>query len=292
MLDFLRNSLNLSAAEQKFRQYGKRPPGIFRNVCGKGSEANLVRASRSPELNRIVVFSVAALLLAAIADAQSPNSQPTYLSQPPFPAANIWMTIPVQWSPANDTVPASVRQARDQYFDQLIGYKVPLTPANVKGSGLSEGVPLPNLSEIPEVPDRTVLIATFTSYQPVLSSTGRSIYTEATFLVSNTFQDSSGRAAPGTSFVLVIPGGTVSADGLVLPFLVQPRQYSVAVGGKYLVVMSYHANGDFFILGRDWDVTSGVVKANFSSRPGSPSSLIGLSVSQLVTALNAQFGNK
>jgi hypothetical protein len=222
--------------------------------------------------------------------AQNPLSQPAYLSQPPFPAANLWMTNPLPWSPANDPVPSAVRQARDQYFDQLIGYREPLTPANVKGTGISEGVPLRNQSEIPELPNRTLVIATFTSYQPVLSRSGRAIYTEATFSVSNMFEDNSGHTTPGNNLVLIIPGGTVTTNGMVLSFLTQPRQYSVSLGRTYLLAMSYHTNGAFFILGKDWDVTDGVVKANFSVSSKAPASLIGLTLQQLVAKLDAQFG--
>lgn len=222
--------------------------------------------------------------------AQNPTSQPLFLSQPPFPAANLWMTTPIPWTPANDQAPVAVRQARDQYFDQIIGYREPLTPANVKGTGVSEGVPLRNQSEIPELPNRTLVIGTFNSYQPVLSRSGRAIYTEATFFVSNMFEDNSGHAIPGSTLVMIIPGGTVSTNAVVLSFLTQPRQYSVSVGKTYLLAMSYHANGTFFMLGKDWDVTDGVVKANFSVSPNAPASLIGLNLQQLVAKLNSQFG--
>jgi hypothetical protein len=57
----------------------------------------------------------------------------------PYPPANLWVTYPVTWVPANDPVPGSVRQQRDQYFDELIGLGVPLTPVNVRSRGFSEG---------------------------------------------------------------------------------------------------------------------------------------------------------
>jgi hypothetical protein len=137
-----------------------------------------------------LIFSGCAALLSQVVGlyAQNPSSQPAYLSQPPFPAANLWMTNPLPWSPASDPVPSPIRQARDKFFDQLIGNREPLTPANVKGAGISDGVPPPNQSEIPDFPNRAVALATFTSYQPVLSESRRAIYTEATFLVNDTFR--------------------------------------------------------------------------------------------------------
>jgi hypothetical protein len=135
------------------------------------------------------------------------------------------MTNPVPWSPATDPVPSPIRQTRDRYFDQLIGDRKPLTPENVKGTVISEGVPLPNQSEIPELPNRALVIATFISYQPVLSKSGKVIYTEATFSVNNMFEDNSGHAIPGSNLVLIIPGGTVvTTNGVVLSFLTQPSQ--------------------------------------------------------------------
>jgi hypothetical protein len=182
------------------------------------------------------------------------------------------------------------RQARDQYFDQLIGYRAPLTPETAKGSGLSEGVPLPNQEEIPNLPNRSVLIAAFLSYQPILSNSGRAIYTEVTFLVNNRFEDTSGREAPGSKFVLIIPGGTVTtSSGVTLSFMTQPRRFSINVGKTYLLAMSYHTNGDFFIVGKAWDVTDGIVRANFPLSSNTPATLIGLSLQQLTSKLNAQF---
>jgi hypothetical protein len=45
-------------------------------------------------------------------------------------------------------------------------------------------------------------------------------------------------------------------------------------------------------LGKDWDVTEGVVKANFSTSRKAPASLIGLTLPQLVAKLDAQFGKR
>jgi hypothetical protein len=201
------------------------------------------------------------------------------------------MTTPLPWVPGNDPVPSSVRQQRDQYFDELIGLPSALTPANVKSTGFSLGVPLPNQTEIPVLPDRAVVIASFSSYQPVLSRSGRSIYTEVTFSVSNSFQDPAGGIKTGSTIVLILPGGTVRTEaGLVLSFLTQPRRYFVAPGRIYLLALSFHSVGNFYSLGKNWDLTTGVVQQNFGASKQAPSTLVGLTVPQLITTLNAQFG--
>ncbi len=231
----------------------------------------------------IAVCTAGALFLQSGLYAQIPGSQPS------FHAGNLWMSNPVQWNPAKDLVPGSARRARDRYFDQLIGYRTPLTPETAKGSGLSEGVPFPNQEEIPKLPDRSVLIATFLSYQPVLSRSGRAIYTEVTFLANNTFEDASGHATPGSTFVLIVPGGTVTtSSGVTLSFMTQPRLYSINIGRTYLLAMSYRATGEFFMVGQDWDVTDGVVRANFPPSSKTPATLIGLSLQQLTAKLDAQ----
>jgi hypothetical protein len=131
----------------------------------------------------------------------------------PYPPANLWMTYPVNWAPADDPVPSSVRQQRDLYFDELIGLGAPLTPANVRSKGFSEGgVPLPNQQEIPQLANRTLVTATFESYQPVLSKSGRTIYTEVMFSVSNVFQDAAGDVTPSAQLAVILNGGTVNTE--------------------------------------------------------------------------------
>jgi hypothetical protein len=103
--------------------------------------------------------------------AQNPSSQPPYLSDSGFTnAANFWMTNPVPSPLANDPVPPATRQARDLHFDQVTGSPQPLTAGNAKESGLSEGVPLLNQTEIPDFPNRSIVIGTFIGYRPVLTT--------------------------------------------------------------------------------------------------------------------------
>jgi hypothetical protein len=243
----------------------------------------------------LTISSIAVLgLLQAPANrafGQPPQSQPPYLSQPPFQPANLWMKDPVAWSPQSDLVPSSLRGQRDQYFDELIGLPVALTPLNAGSRLFSEGASARVQPEIPELPNRALVIATFQSYQPVLSMSGRAIYTEATFSVSSVFQ-AAGNVMPGKSLVLILPGGTVKTPaGDILSFLTQPRKYFVSTGRTYLLAVSFHPTGEFFMLGKGWDLSDGVVKPNFSRSAGTPATLDGLTVAQLTATLNTQFGN-
>jgi hypothetical protein len=83
----------------------------------------------------------------------------------------------------------------------------------------------------------------------------------------------------------------VIANGAVLSFLTQPRQYSVSVGKTYLLAIAYYSEGDFFMLGKDWDVTDGVVKANFYGSRNAPATLVGMTLQQLLATLKAKFGS-
>lgn len=197
----------------------------------------------------------------------------TNLAKTPYPAANEWMTAPVLWLPANDPVPAAVRAERNQYFDAHIGFREPLTPATVTGAVLSDGAYLGKQPEIPNLPNRTVVIGTFTASQPVLSNSGRSIYTEAQFLVTNVFQDAAGN---------LNPGGTLE----------KPRRYSLQPQKTYLLVLSFHASGAFYTEGKSWDLSGGTVQANFDKGIQASSQLLGLTIQQAINQLNVQFGQQ
>jgi hypothetical protein len=252
----------------------------------------MIRADKqkSPLLALVVVMLATS---ASELGAQNPFSQPPYLSDSGFTnAANLWMTNPVPSPLANDPVPPAVRQARDLHFDQVTGSPQPLTPGNAKESGLSEGVPLSNQTEIPDFPNRSIVIGTFIGYRPVLTKSGRAIYTEISILVSRVFEDHSGVITPGSIQTIVIPGGTVRTAAGTISFLTQPRKYFVEPGRTYLLSLAYHPNGIFLVLGKNWDLTDGSVRANFSVSSRTPISLIGLSVQQLTTKLDRQFGKQ
>jgi hypothetical protein len=227
-------------------------------------------------MKSISFLSTCIVLMLASVQAEAQNSQTT--GPPP---ANLWMTYPVSWTPAADTVAASIRQQRDEFFDDFIGMGVPLTPSSAKSRAFSEGVPSPNQPEIPQLPNRTVVIGTFLSYQPVLSKSGRAIYTEVTLSVSNS----------SSALTLILNGGTViTQSGGVLSFLTNPSQFSIKPGRTYLFALSFYSRGGFYRVGKSWDLSGGTVQSNSPVSAQNPSTLVGMSVQQLIASLNAQFG--
>jgi hypothetical protein len=188
----------------------------------------------------------------------------------------------------------SVRSIRDEYFDRIIGHREVLTPENASRHFIGEGSFLGEQPEILEFPNRAVLIGTFSSYKSVLSASGRAIYTEAAIRVLEKFEDVSGASQPGVDITIALAGGTVSgSEAGTISYLTQPRSFFVQPGKTYLFVLGYHAVGDFYMVGKDWDLSDGTARANSSldlRRQGAGTSiLIGLTRAQLVQSLNKRF---
>jgi hypothetical protein len=137
------------------------------------------------------------------------------------------------------------------------------TPSEIgEGTGVSFAGDGP---EILDLPDRTILTATFTKHQSVLSSSEFSIYTEATLHVDEVFeaQSDSGRPIPHQDVTLLLPGGSVLLrSGRTLSYKVTPADMSLEPGHKYLLVLVHHRNGDFYTLADDWGISDGVVRPN------------------------------
>jgi hypothetical protein len=208
--------------------------------------------------------------------------------------ANAWMKTPTPKSDT-DSVPSPVRSLRDQFFDSALGHHEVLTPENAGLHHMSEGSFIGVQPEILEFPDRAVLIGTFKSFKSVLSASGRVVYTEAIIQVAEVFEDVSGASRPGADITIALPGGTVStSDGKAISYLTQPQSFFIQPGRTYLFVLGYYAAaGDIYMIGKDWDLSDGIVRANSGldlrrQREGT-SSLVGLTRAQLVQSLNKRF---
>jgi len=232
-----------------------------------------------------------ALILGSLIESLSVGQVKAPVAQP---APNAWMKTPTKRSDP-DSVAPPVRLLRDEYFDSInIGNREALTPENAGQHVISEGSFIGVQPEILEFPDRAVLIGTFTSFKSVLNASGRVIYTEAVVRVAETFEDVSGNTNRGADITIALPGGTVTTpDGNTISYLTQPRSFFMQPGKTYLFVLKFHAAGDFYMLGKDWDLSDGLVRANSGldlkrQREGT-SSLIGLTRAQLVQSLNKRF---
>lgn len=211
-----------------------------------------------------------------------------------FPAAraeNAWMSNPLSAHLA-DSVPATIRQQRDLFFDNGIGQRERLTPLTARNVAISEGSFFAGAPEIPEVENRKLVVVLFASYRPVLTASGRAIYTEVSLVVRDVLDNGMPAVNVGQTITLALPGGAVITDsGEILSFLTQPKPRYISPEKIYLMVLSYRPAGDFYLLGKAWDVSSGFVKTSFG--PHQPTeSLLGLTVEQVTALLKQRFGGK
>jgi hypothetical protein len=168
-------------------------------------------------------------------------------------------------TPSGDEISLSApfyRSERDHFWDSTaIAMRVSLTPENAGAAAVSEGVWSPNSPELPELPNRTILTATFTSFQSILTTSGRTVYTDVSFRVHDVVEGE--HVTPDSSITVSIAGGTVKASGVkVISYLTQPRDMFLQPGRTYLLVLSYKSSGDFYTLGEDWDISDGIARPN------------------------------
>lgn len=204
------------------------------------------------------------------------------------PAANAWMLTPTPYLEWNKDIPSSVREARDRDSDKgSAGQKYPLTSplSDAPGPGIGDGGF--KGPEIPLARNRVVLTGMFTKRRSVLSASEFSLYSEVTVHVDEVFDDQSGSGAhPGKDITILISGGTVTlASGRILSYNAGPIHYSLQPGRKYLLILSYHREGDFYVNRDDWDISDGTVRPDtvpdeYRAKHGL-SSLNGLAVQQL-----------
>lgn len=202
-------------------------------------------------------------------------------------SANKWMTDAIPLSLVRDNAPSEVRKTRDDYFDHIIGQPAPLTPDSARASHLAPGGNIGIPADFPGVDNRQIVIGTFTSFTPILSSSQKAIYTEVLFTSEEIFEKTQPSVASDRYLTVIIPGGTViTRNGLVLSFLTDPRPDFIQPGRRYILILSYHAKGDFNVLIRAWDISSSLVKPGINT---SKSPLLGLSVESVISLFRSKF---
>ncbi len=216
-------------------------------------------------LGRLTVFCVATLIGILQSPGQSPRQQDPFESTKKGwgrDPANSWMRTPVTPGNERDPQPAA-RMARDNYWDNLIGASAPL----FEPSAQARQMPIADMKSLPpEVPElgltRVLMIGKFERYRSFISASARSVYTEIDIRVDRAFAGTGGPYVNENSVVQIErPGGTVNTPwGKVLSYVIRPSEYDFQPGHTYLVLASYHREGDFYTVndkrGR-WDLTTG-----------------------------------
>ena len=250
-----------------------------------------------PGLWEIAVLG--ALLIFALATSAQTSSKSN-----PQPAANAWMLVPTPYLEWNRDVSPEIRAARDGYMDQVTPpvfaassdppQRIPLTSPDfheyVTPSGCDGAASGP---EIRDYPNRAIVIGRFINHHSVLSRSGYSLYTEITLSVEQVFENQTGShsLSPQQEITVVVPGGTVALpSNRTLTYLTRPREWSLQPNRIYLLLLSYHGEGEFYFVMGDWEVSDGAIRPNdcrtvYWARTGR-SSLNGLPTQQLGPALD------
>ena len=178
-------------------------------------------------------------------------------------ASNLWRTKPVDISSQVDTALADIRALRDAFWDSGIGSEGSLLDPATRSTYF------PNLSgdgdyrlslqpEFPNDPSLVWVIGRFENYHSYLSGTEKSIYTEIDFKVEEAIGAAGPGLKPGAIITLESAGGTVKTkNGVVLSYAIAPRQDALVPNGVYLLQVTYYPKEEFFLVDRQWDVSSG-----------------------------------
>ena len=214
----------------------------------------------------------------------------------PEPAANAWMLIPTPYLAWNEGVSPSIRAQRDHYWDKISMSDRPVTAPGA-GSISSEGGDDLTVDQydIPNIPNRVILTATFTEHSSVLSASEYSLYSEITLQVDRVFEDRSGSGRPfaNARITAIVYGGTVFLrSGERFSVHVEPKKLFLQPRHKYLLVLSYHKEGDFCGYDESWDISDGTVRPNTSRiqylAESQHSKLSGVSAKQIGAVLNKE----
>ncbi|MGE5646496.1 MAG: hypothetical protein ACM336_11955 [Acidobacteriota bacterium] len=114
---------------------------------------------------------------------------------------------------------------------------------------------------IPTSASQTVVIATFTGYDVVLSRSHRTIYTEETLTVEEVLQSQNESLGPASKVTLLQRGGTVQLPAKTVEYLTEPRPGVLVPNHRYVLFLEHHAAGDFYWLAQAWELLGGKVEA-------------------------------
>jgi len=207
------------------------------------------------------------LLLACphlLAQAASPNED--RLEEQFLHLPNAWQLKPAELKAQSDTVTPMIRNQRNKYWQsslagerQLIGDLAFDEPA-----AQFPGATLSTAPEIPVLPMSVWVIASFDSfhvYEAPIDQVHQVIYTEMNYKVSEVINTpKSLQLAVGDKIDVAMRGGRVKhTDGTILTSRIYPAKHFVQLNHKYLLQLLYNPETQWYVLNKEWDVTSGQV---------------------------------
>ena len=187
----------------------------------------------------------------------------------PIPAINLWRKTPVDLRTQTDTVSPDVRAVRDAYWNSRFRpFKGPGGVAYPQSGG-SVAV-IRSTVRSPEFTAKNAnyqwVIGTFESYHVYQTSDRGGFYTEMNIRINHVFEQKQPTSLnEGQLIDIAIRGGMAQDEtGKVIDFITSDPQPLIEPGHRYLMqiipyLITTYTTGDFFYLGRRWDLTSGIV---------------------------------
>jgi len=182
-------------------------------------------------------------------------------------AENRWMRVPVELPSKGDPVSQVDRQARDDYWDNLIGASEPLSQPGARSRSMPLANAAPDLPEFGDLDDGVWVVGKIENYRTLLSASKRSVYTELDFRIQHVFgHPNVPSLSEGSQIDIDLPGGTIGAPwGATISYEVHPEKYYYQPGHTYLIALGYHPHGNFYTGGpsnaaKRWDVTDGTIR--------------------------------
>jgi len=210
----------------------------------------------------LVLALVSALVLSGISRAQSTGNGDVIQSGLRHDA---WRMTPKALLPLpGDAQRREALTDRANYFDRTSVSGVPLDQPQPPPNGGSSGSFMAE-NEIPFFHNEAIIVARFNDYQPYLTPSRLSIYTDIKLSVEQVLEAGPTGISAGQTIDFLINGGTVLLpDGRTISdHAYDPRgDFSLQPGHRYVLFLQYESKGDFFTDHKDWELINGVSVPN------------------------------
>lgn len=186
---------------------------------------------------------------------------PAQSTSPIYPTPESWKQSTHNISETDKTGQKDVvRQERSAAFNDKSPDARKLDSLEVKNGLTYQSAP-PYFVRIPAIPVQesdAVVVATVDAVQPYFSNDHAHLYTEFSLTVNEQIKDTSGRANVGETIPIIVRGGKMRlANGRVIEEQAAFKNFSIAVGSRYLLFLRYKDPGKYFTVTKSWELKNG-----------------------------------